>query len=132
MNPRTRKAAKTYTLDQVVQALQSKGISFQIEGRQVNADIDETGHHSFKITPGKGVYLDASTGKGGTVAHLLHQIHAQVPPAGAQAPAHPANGGHGSGSTTSYAAQGIWGSAWTCTHAGDMPAGWDKGLPAGQ
>ncbi|WP_423856124.1 toprim domain-containing protein [Acidithiobacillus ferrianus] len=131
MNPRTRQAAKTFTSEQVVTTLQSVGIPFQVEGRQVNADLAGTGHHHIKITPRKGVYLDASTGKGGTIAALLRQIHAEVP-TGESAPAQLANGGHDSGSTTSYAAQRIWGAGWTCTHAGDMPAGWDKDLNAAQ
>ena len=123
---------KVFTQAQVVQALESKGISFQVEGRQVNADLHGAGHHHIKITPAKGVYLDAATGKGGTIASLLRHIHAQeVPAEGATAPAHPAEGGHDSGSTT-YAAQRIWSTGWTCTHAQDLPAGWDKGLPAGQ
>ena len=124
-------SAKTFTVDQVISALQEKGIPFQVEGRQINADLHGAGHHHIKITPAKGVYLDAATGKGGTAASLLRQINAQVP-AGAIAPAHPAFGGQGSGSTTTYAAQRIWGAGWTCTHATDLPAGWDKGLPAGQ
>ena len=123
-----RHQARTFTTDQVVQALESKGIPFLAEGRQVNADLGGTGHHHIKISPQRGLYLDAQTGTGGTIAALLRQIHAQVP-AGAQAPAHPANGGTGS---TLDAAQRIWGAGWTCTHAADMPAGWDKGTPAGQ
>ncbi|WP_278667024.1 toprim domain-containing protein [Acidithiobacillus ferriphilus] len=124
---------KTFTVDQVISALQEKGIPFQVEGRQINVDLTGSGHHHIKISPHKGLYLDAGTGKGGTVASLLrHQIHAQVPAAGAIAPAHPAEGGHDSGSTTTYAAQRIWSTGWTCTHAADMPAAWDKGLPAGQ
>jgi hypothetical protein len=109
----------------VTAALQGAGIPFQVEGRQVNADLNRTGRHSLKIAPSKGVYLDASTGKGGTVTSLLRQIHAEVP-AGAIAPAHPAIGS----TTTTNDSQRIWGDAWTCTHEKDMPAGWDKGLNA--
>ena len=127
----TSRQTKTFTQDQVVQALRAQGIPFQVEGRQVNADLHGTGHHHIKITPAKGVYLDASTGKGGTIASLFRQIHAQVVPAGATAPVHPANGGHGSSSTTTTDdAELIWGAGWTCTHAKDMPAGWDKGMNA--
>nr|WP_163098662.1 hypothetical protein [Acidithiobacillus ferrianus]NDU43475.1 hypothetical protein [Acidithiobacillus ferrianus] len=123
-----------FTTNQVIQAMQSRGIPFQIEGRQVNADLAGSGHHHIKITPHKGLYLDSSTGKGGTIAALLRQIGAQAPapaPAGAQAPAHPANGGHSSGSTI-HAAQRVWNASWTCTHGQDMPAGWDKGLNSSQ
>ncbi len=127
----TKHKTKTFTMDQVTSALQAQGIRFQIEGRQVNADLSGSGHHHIKITPAKGVYLDASSGKGGTISSLLRQINAQVP-AGAIAPAHPANGGHGSGITTTDDAELIWGAGWTCTHAQDMPAGWDKGLNAAQ
>ena len=128
----TRRPAKTFTQDQVVQALQAKGIPFQIEGRQVNADLAGTGHHHIKINPAKGVYLDVSTGKGGTVSQLLRQIGAQAPATAATAAAHPANGGKPGGSTTTDDAQRIWGAGWTCTHDKDMPAGWDKGLNSSQ
>ena len=124
-----RRQAKTFTQDQVTSALQAQGIPFQIEGRQVNADLSGSGHHHIKITPAKGVYLDASSGKGGTISSLLRQINAQVP-AGAIAPAHPASGGNSSGVTTTDDAELIWCAGWTCTHAQDMPAGWDKGLTA--
>lgn len=117
-------------MEQVGSALQSLGIPYKVEGgRQINADLAGSGHHSFKITPHKGLYLDAATGKGGTIAALLHQIHAEVP-AGAVAPAHPAKGGHERGTTT-HAAR-LWGAGWTCTHEKDLPAGWDKGLNAAQ
>ncbi|OCB03420.1 hypothetical protein BBC27_08110 [Acidithiobacillus ferrivorans] len=129
---KTSRATKTFTTDQVIQALESKGIQYTVEGgRQINADLSGTGHHHIKITPSKGLYLDAATGKGGTISALLRQIHAEVP-AGATAPAHPAKGGNGHGSTTADDAQLIWGAGWTCTHAKDMPADWDKGLNAGQ
>lgn len=119
----------TYTLDQVIQALESKGIPYQIAGRQINADLQGTGHHHIKITPHKGLYLDTSKGTGGTVAHLMRQIGAQP----VSTTPHPANGGHRSGSaTTSEDAQRMWDAAWTCTHATDMPSGWDKGLNAWQ
>ena len=130
MNASTR-PTKTFTTEQVVSALQSQGIPFQIEGRQVNADLSGSGHHHIKITPARGLYLDASTGQGGTIASLLRQIHAEVP-AGATAPAHPATGGNGSGSTTTTDAQRIWNAGWICTHAQDMPSGWDKGLNVAQ
>lgn len=126
-----RRPAKVFTVEQVAAALQAQGIPYATEGRQINADLDSSGHLHVKISPQKGVYLDASTGTGGTVAALLHRIHAEVP-AGAIAPAHPAKGGYGSGCSTTYAAQRLWGAAWTCTHAEDMPAAWDKGLPSGQ
>ena len=122
---------RTFTTEQVAHALESKGVPFQIEGRQVNADLSGSGHHHIKISPHKGLYLDSQTGKGGTIAALLRQIHAEVP-AGVNAPVHhPANGGNSSGST-SHATQRLWGAAWTCTYAQDMPASWDKGLNTAQ
>ncbi len=127
----TTRQTKTFTIDQVTAALEIKGIPFQIEGRQVNADLSGSGHHHIKITPARGLYLDSTSGKGGTIASLLRQIHAEVT-AGASAPAHPAEGGHSSSSTTTTDAQRIWDAGWTCTHATDMPAGWDKGLNAAQ
>ena len=132
--PNAHRQAKTFTFDQVISVLQAKGIPLKIEGKQVNADVTGSGHHHIKITPHRGLYLDASTGKGGTVAQLLRQIGAQAPATatGAQAPAHPANGGKPGSGTTSHAAQRIWSAAWTCTHAQDMPGGWDKGLNASQ
>ena len=130
-NPNAKRPAKIFTQDQVVAALQAQGIPCQIEGRQINADLAGTGHHHIKITPAKGVYLDVYSGKGGTIAQFLLGIGASAP-TGAQAPAHPAVGGHNPGSTTIHDAQRIWGSGWICTHAGDMPAGWDKGLNSSQ
>ena len=130
MNTTTRQPLRIFALDQVIQALEAKGIPFQIEGRQVSIDLTASGHHHVKITPHRGLYLDASTGKGGTIAALLRQIHAEVP-AGAQAPVHPAEGGQSSGPTTTHEdARRIWDAGWTCTYAADMPGGWDKGLNA--
>ena len=126
-----KRPTKTFTMDQVILALQEKGIPYQVEGRQVNADLTASGHHHVKITPAKGVYLDGATGSGGTISSLLRKIGASAPTTwGTQAPAHPAAGGKSSGQTTSDDAQRMWGAGWTCTHADDMPAGWDKGLNA--
>jgi len=122
---------KTYTMDQVVAALESTGIPYQVQDRQVNADLNGDGHHHLKITPTKGLFLDASTGKGGTIAQLLRQIGAQQPQATTP---HPAAGGQVTQVTKPNPdkAQKIWDSGWTCTHAKDMPTGWDKGLPVGK
>ena len=127
----SRRPAASFTLDQVIHTLESAGIPFKIEGRQINADLSGSGHHHIKIAPARGLYLDSTSGKGGTIASLLRQFGVEVP-AGAQAPVHPANGGHGSSSTSDEDARRIWNAGWTCTHAQDMPGGWDKGLNAAQ
>lgn len=116
---------KTYTMDQVIAALESTGIPYQVQGRQVNADLNGDGHHHLKITPHRGLWLDTSTGKGGTIAQLLRKIGAQQP----LTTPHPAVGGQ---RPNSDKAQQIWASGWTCTHPKDMPSSWDKGLPVAQ
>ena len=130
-----RKPAKSYTIEQITAALAAKGIQFKIEGRQVNADLAGGGHFHVKITPARGLFLDAATSKGGTVASLFRQIGASAPATAteAQAPAisHPAEGGN-QGRDTTDAAKKIWNAGWTCEHASDLPAGWEKGLASGK
>lgn len=131
MNRTRRPAARVFSADQVTSALQAQGVPYKVEGCQINADPDGTGHHHIKITPSRGLFFDASTGKGGTVAGLLRQIRAEIPaPAGVVAPAHPAFGEHER--STTHVAQRLWSAGWTCSHASDTPAGWDKGLNASQ
>lgn len=122
MNPRT------FTREQIEQVLKNNGITYKINGREIDADIDGIGHHSYKISARKGVYLDASTGKGGTIYGLLRRIGATPAPAGNGA----AFGGHNSGTTTTDDVKRLWDAGWTCTHAQDVPTGWDKGLNASQ
>lgn len=129
-----RKPAKSFSIAQVADALANKGIPHKIEGHQVNADLTGSGHHHIKITPAKGLFIDAATGKGGTVSALLRKIGSYVPsdtPQAAQAAAHPANGGK-QGRDTTDAAKKIWNAGWTCTHASDLPGGWDNGLASGK
>lgn len=132
-----RKPAKSFSIAQVADALTAKGIHHKIEGQQVNADMSGSGHMHIKITPSKGLYLDAATGKGGTVSALLRKIGSYVPSdasngdqQAAQAATYPACGGHGRDTTD--AARRIWNAGWTCTHASDLPGGWDKKLAAGK
>ena len=135
-----RNPAKSFSIAQVADALGRKGIPHKIEGQQVNADMSGSGHMHIKITPAKGLYLDAATGKGGTVSALLRRIGSYVPSdasdasdaqQAAQAATYPAEGGK-QGRDTTDAAKKIWNGGWTCTHASDLPGGWDKGLAAGK
>lgn len=124
-----RNPIKTYTREAIMAALQAAGIPARPAGREIEADIHGTGHHSAKIAPHKGVYLDASTGTGGTVAALLRRVGAPRVK-GTEAPASPAEGGTRTQTDKAAAAkaQRIWNQAWTCTHEHDMPAGWDHGI----
>mgnify|MGYP001626459867 CR=1 FL=1 len=84
-----RKPVKTFTIEQVAAALAANGIAFKVEGRQVTADLSASGHMHVKISPAKGLYLDAATGKGGTIAALLHQVGASSAPLDASLDLHP-------------------------------------------
>lgn len=119
MTPRIK---RTYTNQAVAQVLQAAGIPFSQQGKEIQADILGTGHNTHKINPRKGLYLDTSSGKGGTVAALLRSL-GQSP-----APLSPRPAAGGQDRDTRGIAQRIWQSAWTCTHAQDLPAGWEKGL----
>lgn len=121
-----RPPIKTYSIEAICEALSQAGIPYEREGRQINADVDHTGHHSYKITPSKGLFIEVHTNKGGTISALLRRLKIQV----AAAPSHPAEGGH-DGDTkkdkdTQKKALDMWGAGWTPTHLTDMPAGWDK------
>ncbi|WP_123104900.1 toprim domain-containing protein [Acidithiobacillus sulfuriphilus] len=126
-----RRPIRTFTQGQVTQALDSVNIPYQIAGCQVNADLAGAGHFHLKITPSRGLYLDAATGKGGTIARFLDSLHLTPinprPPVGATAPA----GGQQQANNSLFP-QKLWSSSWTCINAQDMPAGWDKGLNASQ
>lgn len=132
MSTSPRKPAKTYTIEQVVAALQAKGIPYKVEGRQVNADLSGSGHMHVKITPARGLFLDAATGKGGTVSALLRQIGATAPATatatatGAQAPAsHPANGGNQDEDQEKKIkrARSIWANGWACSSVDEVYTG---------
>ena len=117
--------ARTYTADQVIGALQAKGIPYKREGREIEADPHGTGHYPIKIAPHKGVYLDAATGVGGTISTLFRRLGTSAPVAAVAPVAREER------ADTTFAAQRVWSMAWTCTHAEDTPAGWDKGLNVG-
>ncbi|XTI71805.1 toprim domain-containing protein [Acidithiobacillus sp. AC3] len=124
-----KKKIKTFSPDQIAEILEQKGIQFHRVGREIEADCDGTGHCSYKINPAKGLYLDAASGKGGTIAALLRRL--QIPgiaPAAIAASPRPAEGGHQGQPDTRAAALRLWMHAWTCTHADDMPSAWNRGL----
>lgn len=58
----------------LISVFNDKDIPYEVVGSQINADIDGTGHKSYKITPHKGVYYNAATGKGGMISWLLRKI----------------------------------------------------------
>ena len=130
-------APRTFTREQVLALMNSNGTHCKIVGREIEADIDRTGHFSYKLNPGKGVYLDAATGVGGTIASLL-QRRGMRPPVAVErsTPARPGFSVPGEppeqGEDSQARAYALWGKSWTCTHEQDLPAGWDKGLNAAQ
>lgn len=123
MSTRHRKPS-AFTIEQVTAALSTRGIPFKVEGKQVNADVDGGGHHHIKITPQRGLFLDATTGKGGTVSQLLRRIGANVP-VSATGAAHPAAGGNLDDDQEKKIerAQSIWGSGWACSSAAEVYTG---------
>lgn len=113
-----KKRATTYDISQLLADLQSAGIPCRRVGKEIEADIDGTGHHSYKLNPGKGLYLNTASGKGGTISSLLRR-HRTL---------RPAAGGQTREPDTKAAAQRLWMQAWICTHEGDMPPAWDREL----
>jgi hypothetical protein len=74
----TSKSIQTYTIEVLSSVFDSQGISYKRVGREINADIDRTGHYSYKINPQKGVYLNTGGGKNGTLAGLLKKLKANT------------------------------------------------------
>ena len=69
------KSKKTCTIEALSSLLDSKGISYKRVGRnEIEADIDGSGHKSYKINPVEGVYLNTGGGKDGTLAGLLRKL----------------------------------------------------------
>ncbi|MBU2789993.1 hypothetical protein, partial [Acidithiobacillus caldus] len=58
-------------MDRLLVALRAAGIPCRRQGKEIEADLDATGHYSYKIAPHKGVFFDAATGKSGAIASLL-------------------------------------------------------------
>ena len=78
MSTRTfKKSAKTFSVDDVLTLLQNAKIYCNRNGREVNADCDNTGHCNYKIAPQKGVYLNTAANEGGTIADLLRRLWTQ-------------------------------------------------------
>lgn len=132
-----KKRVKTFALDQIAQLFEQAGIVYRISGKEIDADPDRTGHRSYKINPPKGLYFDAATGKGGTIAALLKRLlkrlgvdtTASAPNLASESFPRPAFGGQ---QDTGAIALRLWMQSWTCTHADDMPIDWDRGLSTGQ
>ena len=69
------KSTKTYTIESLSSVFDSLGIPYKRVGREINADIDRTGHYSYKISPKKSVYfVTDGCSKGGTLAGLLRKL----------------------------------------------------------
>ncbi|MBU2762821.1 hypothetical protein HAQ03_05190 [Acidithiobacillus caldus] len=124
---------KTYEINRLLVALQAAGIPCRRQGKEIEADFNGTGHHSFKLSPALGVYLDTATGSGGTIAALLRRKRLDAAVIAATATASTANptprpAAGGQQKDTQALARRVWSASWTCTHEADMPAGWDQGL----
>jgi hypothetical protein len=129
-----RAPSTKWPVEAIIAALDAGGVPYCRHGREVEADLDGTGHHRYKLSPAKGVYLDTATGKGGTIAALLRRKRLDAAAIAATATAstanptpRPAAGGQPTPDTTAQARR-VWSQSWTCTHEADMPAGWDQGL----
>lgn len=72
---RTSKSTKTYSIEDLSSLFDSLSISYKRVGREINADIDKTGHHSYKINPTKGAYF-STDGQSGTISGLLKRLNA--------------------------------------------------------
>ncbi|WP_248885543.1 hypothetical protein [Acidithiobacillus acidisediminis] len=138
MSTRTfKKSAKTFSVDDVLTLLQNAKIYCKRNGREVNADCDNTGHCNYKIAPQKGVYLNTAANEGGTIADLLRRLRIDAATASAPilASPRPAEGRQqverATQDNSSIAAR-LWTQSWSCIHSADMPVDWDKGLSTGQ
>lgn len=71
-NRTPRTPLKTFTPEQIMAALDVLKIPYKREGsQQINADTNGTGHYHLKISPRRGLYLDAVTGNGGRISGFL-------------------------------------------------------------
>ena len=71
------RSIKTYSIDALSSFFDSLDISYRRVGREINADVDKTGHFSYKINPKKGVFFNTD-GKSGTVSSLLKRLKADT------------------------------------------------------
>lgn len=70
-----KKSIKTYTIEDLSSLFDSLGISYKKVWREIHADIDHSGHLSYKINPSKGIYI-YTEGENGTVSSLLKRLNA--------------------------------------------------------
>lgn len=115
-----------YTVHSIEAMCQERGWAYARAGKEIEVDLEGTGHKSFKINPTKGVYLNARTGQGGLLVDLIRRFggdRGAVP--FSRTDRHEIDAER---QARIQAAQRLWRSGWTCTHAADLPAGWDRGL----
>ena len=65
---------KSYSIESIKTLFDSLGISYKKVWREIHADIDHSGHLSYKINPEKGIYI-YTEGDNGTVAGLLKRLN---------------------------------------------------------
>lgn len=132
---------RTFTPEQVIDALESAGFPCQQAGREVNADITNSGHFHLKIAPAKGVWLDASDGsKTGTISQLFRQLGTRAPDvskAMGTTSFRPAESGNNEETTekskTQIDAINLWKhGSWTAADSEALPDAWDKDLSSAQ
>lgn len=70
----TRKLARFFSETEIVDALVNAGIPFKKVGMEIEADIENSGHFSCKISLKKGGLWLTSDGKKGTFSQLLHSL----------------------------------------------------------
>jgi hypothetical protein len=130
----------TNTPDEILDALDRAGISYKRTGAEVEADIDRTGHKSYKLNINKGLWFNAASDERGRIPWLIRtKLSDYTDEAAPRRPIMPAYNyaaaqqrADEDAARRTAAAQQIWSKAWTCTHEQDMPAGWDRGLSVAQ
>lgn len=74
MNTTTRKPTRFFTEQEIIDALVNAGVPLKKVGMEIEADIENSGHFSCKISLNKGGLWLTSDGKKGTFSQLLHSL----------------------------------------------------------
>jgi len=128
------KAAQTLngaTMRQIIlSALDAQGIHYTSHGREIEADLDRTGHRSYKINTDKGLWFatDGSGRKGGyralrsLIGGALPADHAPLTVAADAAKEKAA-----ADKAAIAEAKALWKSGWLPQRNGDLPINWADG-----
>jgi hypothetical protein len=115
----------------ILAALDAQGISYSVHGREVEADIDRTGHKTYKINADKGLWFCTDgTGRGGNYPTLRPLLGAAAPSPSAVTLTVAADAAKEKAEADKAAiqeARRLWNTGWRPQRNGDLPYNWADG-----